>query len=377
MMFNMRNLISLVEGFLPKSNLPQDEAANQIKGWFLKHGLEDTSDHNLASAVTVNVVPVGYIRVDVRDWPKGNVNGLTVYGESLEKAFQAYVETLGWHVTKQAMRGGYSEFGSVGEITIQPNFTAEINVPRFVSHFTPEQNVTTILQNGLEPRSQRPGDRYPPRVYLFVRTNTDRDFEFIESLKAHADPNTKWIELMVDTAKVPDATYHQDPEAPVGVWTYSAIPPEAITVKGVETTESAIVEEASSKGRSLFQQYGGKVFTYRELPAPGKRAIKQYFVDEAGANVPATAKFGYALIPTEALAAAIGGGSDGDWPDFPTYHQWYLDQGHMPDYTKQAFAVILDADDDEVIWDGWHRFHDYVRKGFKTIPCVLPMKRED
>ena len=135
-----------------------------------------------------------------------------------------------------------------------------------------------------------------------------------------------------------------------------------------------IVEGASqARGEFLFQQHGGKVFAYRDLPTPGKRAIKRYFADEAGNDISADQPFGYVELPTEALMKAIGPGLDTPFKNFDEYHAWYVGGGDMPDHKKQSFAVILDGDGDEIIWDGWHRFHDYVRKGFKTIPCVMPL----
>jgi hypothetical protein len=45
----------------------------------------------------------------------------------------------------------------------------------------------------------------------------------------------------------------------------------------------------------------------------------------------------------------------------------------MPDHGKSVLPVILDFDNDELIEDGWHRFHGYYDKGLKKVPVVVFM----
>jgi hypothetical protein len=97
---------------------------------------------------------------------------------------------------------------------------------------------------------------------------------------------------------------------------------------------SNLATRSRSTAQNLFEQFGGEVFPSAVIPAPGKRAIRRYFEDEAGAKVPSDAPFGYVLVPADTLAGAIGGGSEGSFPDFAAYHRWYLAQGGMPRTTK-------------------------------------------
>lgn len=64
-----------------------------------------------------------------------------------------------------------------------------------------------------------------------------------------------------------------------------------------------------------------------------------------------------------------------DYDGFDQYHHDYVQDGQklgdMPDHPSVSHAVILGAADEDVIYDGWHRFHDYVRKGVTEIPCVV------
>lgn len=138
-----------------------------------------------------------------------------------------------------------------------------------------------------------------------------------------------------------------------------------------EADQAVITEGAVPPGLALFKEFGGKVYTYRTLPKPGRNAVKAYFIDEHGADVPADSRWGYVELPMERLKAAIGGGSEDRFPDFETYHRWYLAQGNMPDHARASHAVILDDEYEDVLYDGWHRFHDYARKGVEVVGAVL------
>ena len=57
-----------------------------------------------------------------------------------------------------------------------------------------------------------------------------------------------------------------------------------------------------------------------------------------------------------------------DWDSFENYHKWYGDEN--TDHGDSVLPIIIDFDDEELIVDGWHRFHSYVRKGLDQIPVV-------
>ncbi len=86
--------------------------------------------------------------------------------------------------------------------------------------------------------------------------------------------------------------------------------------------------------------------------------------------------FGVVDIPTDELLLRIMEGFQvaefhGDWT---TYHSWYMSFGTTPDHdmTRPLWPVCLAIDhpDNEALEDGWHRLHDYVRKGVRVIPGV-------
>lgn len=92
-------------------------------------------------------------------------------------------------------------------------------------------------------------------------------------------------------------------------------------------------------------------------------------------------RFGYVLIPMDELVTEImrdsciqeGMKELGHEKSFDEYHDWYVSQGHMPDHSsRDRWPVILAGrgDDEETLQDGWHRLHDYYRKGARVVPAI-------
>lgn len=120
----------------------------------------------------------------------------------------------------------------------------------------------------------------------------------------------------------------------------------------------------------------GDVMPYGELPQAGKNAIQVYyseFHDDGEMSELTNGRWVYGDIPVEQLKNAImASGEFDEYASFEDYHSAYLAGGDIPDHQDASYAVILDSDPDgEVILDGWHRFHDYVRKGVATIPAIV------
>jgi hypothetical protein len=78
--------------------------------------------------------------------------------------------------------------------------------------------------------------------------------------------------------------------------------------------------------------------------------------------------FGYGEIPSELLTVAVtkrlGYNS---WDD---YHTNYIHSDNT-DHGNSVIPIIMNFDNEELIEDGWHRFHSYIRKGMKLIPSVV------
>ena len=78
--------------------------------------------------------------------------------------------------------------------------------------------------------------------------------------------------------------------------------------------------------------------------------------------------FAYGLVPTEILTKEIT--KRMGFKTFKEYHEWYNDNTEHGD---SILPIILSLDNEELIEDGWHRFHSYYRKGIKKIPVVVFM----
>jgi hypothetical protein len=127
---------------------------------------------------------------------------------------------------------------------------------------------------------------------------------------------------------------------------------------------------------------------FRELPIPAQLAVASYMAEitrDFCSTLPwlqkkyGSKRIGYVEIPMEVLTGAVmqDEAVQAELPgtteeDFELYHRWYMKQGDMPDHpTTELWPVILSSDyDEETLQDGWHRFHDYYRKGVEMVPAV-------
>lgn len=78
--------------------------------------------------------------------------------------------------------------------------------------------------------------------------------------------------------------------------------------------------------------------------------------------------FAYGVVPTEVLTKEIAKRLGYD--TFDEYHKRYIDD---TDHKDSILPIIIDFENDELIEDGWHRFHSYYKKGIKEIPVVAFM----
>ncbi len=78
--------------------------------------------------------------------------------------------------------------------------------------------------------------------------------------------------------------------------------------------------------------------------------------------------FEYGLVPIETLTKEIS--KRLGYETFQEYHEWYNDN---TDHKNSVLPIIISFDNDELIEDGWHRFHSYYRKSIKKIPVVMFM----
>ena len=151
-------------------------------------------------------------------------------------------------------------------------------------------------------------------------------------------------------------------------------------------------EGVSSKNKALTR--GGRIVKYSALSLPAQLAIYNFMAvhgeawDNLGApsksviakvvKSHANVKFGYAVIPMARLVRAIETRKESDLyidfikdgGTFEDYHKWYIKQGLPSHGAGKRWPVILSGFNEEVIEDGWHRFHLYYKQGAKKIPII-------
>jgi|TARA_Y100000034_G_C6675939_1_gene296955 cobalamin biosynthesis Mg chelatase CobN len=84
-----------------------------------------------------------------------------------------------------------------------------------------------------------------------------------------------------------------------------------------------------------------------------------------------TIEFGYVILPVDALLdfwRNCKSDANEHFEDFDAYHKWYQNEGNH--ITNPTWPVILSNFDDEILQDGWHRFHAYIELGANEIPAV-------
>jgi len=177
------------------------------------------------------------------------------------------------------------------------------------------------------------------------------------------------------------------------------------------------VKRVNVQAAALIEAHGGVVLPYRDLPAEAQMALAQYMaidgeaweradvlVEEIhrrcrehrreGQDDVLTAgwegvfraalpfyvelygdwEFGIVEIPTVVLVKEVMTRNQDmqDWGgDWEGYHGWYKSEGYKHTATgSKPWPVILGSFPDEVLEDGWNRFHQYVERGLPTIPAV-------
>lgn len=102
------------------------------------------------------------------------------------------------------------------------------------------------------------------------------------------------------------------------------------------------------------------------------RKFLPFYVEKYGDE-----EFGSVEIPTDTLVREVMARSDDLVTDWDAYHEWYMSRGTKHQATEEGWPVILSSYTDEVLQDGWNRFHHYVGQGKPTIPAVWYPNNKD
>jgi hypothetical protein len=130
-----------------------------------------------------------------------------------------------------------------------------------------------------------------------------------------------------------------------------------------------VVPSSMRRRLALALRHGGRLARFRDEPA-AYRSFRSYVEEiQDFVEVP-DAWVLVGELPTEVAKAEVLASLGVDFEDFDSYHRWYAQRSEIPDYPRESrWPSQLDLDDgSEFLWDGWHRFHSYVRSGHDTVP---------
>ena len=118
----------------------------------------------------------------------------------------------------------------------QKPLTKEARKYQYLYHWTPFKNLQSILQNGIEVRSDNEYFSYSPKVYLMkgdIPKSEASKLGWMLFFRNTSLKEKKYALLRVSMNKVPnDIDFYGDPRFPFGYFTKAAIPPQALELFG-------------------------------------------------------------------------------------------------------------------------------------------------
>lgn len=101
----------------------------------------------------------------------------------------------------------------------------------------------------------------------------------------------------------------------------------------------------------------------------GLAALLPKYVEKYGEDL-----FGTITLSANALTASVMRDEDiaDSYQSWDDYHTDYVRGGDVQAHPKaNRWPVLLSYDNYETLWDGWHRFHSYIRDGDVEIPAIF------
>jgi hypothetical protein len=111
--------------------------------------------------------------------------------------------------------------------------------------------------------------------------------------------------------------------------------------------------------------YQKSLMIFRNEGVTNDDDIKELIDDELRSNSKRK-MFYFGIVPIDLIKDEVV--KRLDFNTFDEYHKWYGDE--QTNHGDSVLPIIIDYDDEELIIDGWHRFHSYVRKGLNEIPVL-------
>jgi len=139
--------------------------------------------------------------------------------------------------------------------------------------------------------------------------------------------------------------------------------------------------------RKLIEEFGGTTVAFKDLPTEAQKAMAHYMAADGEAwetddlrtcrRKYGRVRFGVVRVPRQVLETecvrnflSASDKHNQTWETFEEYHQWYMEDSVVENHGDSVWPVILNCFPDEILQDGWHRFHHYVENRLETVPCL-------
>ena len=109
----------------------------------------------------------------------------------------------------------------------------------------------------------------------------------------------------------------------------------------------------------------------RDVISKNDELIKVLIDDYMSVGRNKNKSFAYGIVSMKDLTREIAERMGYD--NFNDYHKDYVGSNYVQIHKDSVWPIILNPDNDELIEDGWHRFHDYYSRGLKKVPVVMFM----
>lgn len=107
----------------------------------------------------------------------------------------------------------------------------------------------------------------------------------------------------------------------------------------------------------------------REAAKDSIRTAMPKYVAEHGSTLFGVSKFS---VEDFKIAIMAGGEVAEDFTSWESYQDWYVGCSDVPSHGNIGrWPAIVSGFDDEILQDGWHRTHSYIRNGDTDIPVIF------
>lgn len=202
--------------------------------------------------------PISDIEINVRRYSVEEVTKIEGFDSGDAKAklvelLAQVIKPLGWFVR----RIDFNRYLSTYTLYLGPLQYKQLEIKRYLYHFSMIDNKERILRKGLIPKKGSYGTdfMYPARVHLLTKLDMDYIQQLAFTIFTHgtfSGPEDEYyskkeippiVIFKIDTTKLrPNTKFYRDPLVKDGAWTYTHIPPQALSVKYEDTIPEGYFE---------------------------------------------------------------------------------------------------------------------------------------